>query len=50
MSAFNNYSIFPINIDEVLRLLEYYLREVAKYQWTSEHNTNNILANLINQF
>ena len=33
--------------DETLRILQHYLRKVAKHQYTLEISTNNILASLI---
>ena len=49
MITLNDYSINSINTDEVLRLLQYYLRKVAEFQYISEYNTNNILTSFISQ-
>ena len=41
--------MISVNIGEALKLLQHYLREVAECQQVLEHNTSNILDNLINQ-
>jgi len=37
--------MISVNIGEALRLLQHYLREVAKCQQGLKHNTSNILVN-----
>ena len=43
----NNHSMISINTNKTLRLLQHYLYEIAKYQYTLEHNINNILTSLV---
>lgn len=43
----SNHSMISVNTNKVLGLLQYLLQEVATYQYTLEHNTNNILTSLV---